>query len=152
MTVEVDWPAGALARARRALYTALVPLLDEGRVQPYDDAFPTTPCIAIGSPRLGTRSVGNPAATVTTATFPVIIRVDGSKLAQLQRLDELVIAVWSAGGSLGGRLNRPISSVPSSSDVAGTGTSTTRTQTVDIEIGVDPISWCPSAPEQEQQP
>lgn len=148
-----DFAPGALGDARRALYSKLVPLLaseGEGRVQPYDDAYPTTPCITIGSPRLGTRSVGSPAANVTTATFPVNIRVDGSKLAQLQKLDELVIAVWRAGGSLGGRLNRPLASTPSSSDITGGGTSSTRTQTVDVEIGIDPIAWCPPAPEEGQ--
>lgn len=139
----------ALEQARMALHGQLVPLLDEGRVQPYSDALPVTPCITIGAPRLGYRSVGSPSASVTVATFPVTIRVDGSKLAQLVKLDELAIAVWRIGGSLG-RLSRPVGSSPSSSDAVGSGTPSTQTHTIDVEIGIDPIAWCPPAPEQEQ--
>lgn len=141
---------GGVGRARRALYLGLRPLLaSEGddRVQPYDDGIPPVPGITIGKPRLSRRSVGD--ADVTTATFPVVIRVDGSKRAQLIKLDELIDKVWKAGNGLG-RLSRSVSSSPSTTDAVGSGTSSTQTQTVDVEIGVDPITWCPSVPESEE--
>lgn len=144
---EID--TGAVGQARRALFSKLAPLLDEGRVQPYPDSVPSAPSIVIGSPRLSTRSVGNPAATVTVATFPVVIRFDGAKREALKQLDGLIAKVWRIGGDLG-RLSRSIASSPSTSDAVGSGTPTIQTQTIDIEIGVEPIAWCPPAPEQEQ--
>src|SRR5690606_37390713 len=123
-----EFGKGAIGRARCALYEALVPLLDEGRVQPYDDAVPTTPCITIGKARLGYRSISQ-SSQATVATFPVVIRVDGSKLAALRQLDELAAEVWTRGNRLN-RVARSVSSNPSTSDAVGSGTSSTQTHTV----------------------
>lgn len=137
-------------QARRALHAALVPLLNEGRVQPYADGTPVPPWISIGSPRLSRRTESN-NNTFTVATFPVVIRVDGSTTAQLEQLDDLVVEVWQRASALPGRWCRAVASTPSTADLAGTGSGSTQTQTVDVEIGVEPISWCPAAPECEEE-
>lgn len=130
---------------REALYEALVPLADGGRVSKHRPGQPyARPHIWIG---LETRNRGRSqrnGAPLVLITYPVVIVGDGASEAQDEQLSRLADAVWQAAERAG---FSPMRSTPGEIEqppaADGTRRPPHRIVTVDVDATVLPSTLCP---------
>jgi len=122
----------AVAAARSDLHEALqVVTPSSWRIHRTAPAQVTAPVVFIDSPTIGT-----PGAGLVSVSFPVVMVVDGTVRVQLEQLDDLLSAVWSAAIKVG----VPTSSAPAALDVGGP---SLRAQVLTVEIIVAAVTMCP---------
>lgn len=121
----------AVAQARSDLHTALMTVTPSGwRVHRTSPPQITAPCVFIDSPSISTQSTG-----IIAVSFPVVMITDGTVTAQLEQLDDLLSAVWTAATKVG----TPANSSPASLDVGGP---SLRAQVLSVEIVMAAITMC----------
>ena len=122
----------AIADARTELHDALLDVTPATwRVHRTAPAQITAPCVFLDSPAILTNTPG-----LVTLTFPVVMVVDGAIYAQLEQLDDLLSAVWTAASKVG----MPTTSNPVALDVGGP---TLRAQVLNVELVVAAVTMCP---------
>ena len=122
----------AIAEARTALHEALQGVTPSTwRIHRTAPAQITAPVVFIDSPTIASTTPG-----LVTVSFPVVMVVDGTVRAQLEQLDDLLAAVWTAASKAGS----PTSSNPVALDVGGP---SLRAQVLTVEITVAAVTMCP---------
>ena len=121
----------AIAEARSDLHEALQGVTPSTwrihRTAPANIAAPT---VFIDSPTIQTNTPG-----LVSVTFPVVMIVDGAVYAQLEQLDDLLSAVWTAASKIGS----PTTSNPASLDAGGP---SLRAQVLSVEIVMAASTMC----------
>lgn len=121
----------AIAEARTELHDALKTVTPSTwRVHRMAPQQITAPMIFIDA-----FTIGTPNSGLVNVSFPVVMVVDGTVSAQLEQLDDLTSAVWSAAV----RVGSPLSSSPASLDVGGP---SLRAQVLVVEIVMAAITLC----------
>jgi hypothetical protein len=121
----------AVAQARTDLHDALKTVTPSTwRVHRTAPPQVTAPVVFIDSPSIVTQGSG-----IVGVVFPVVMVVDGTVRAQLEQLDDLLSAVWSAAS----RVGMPTGSNPTALDVGGP---SLRAQVLSIEITMAAITLC----------
>lgn len=125
----------AVADARTKLHGALdTSVLPGWRVHRTSPAQLVAPCVYLDAVELGIdTSIG---AGLVVCTFPVVAVHDGTVRPQVEALDDLLAAVWTAAIEAGGD---PQASRPLSLDVGGP---TLRAHVLRVEMLVTAISLC----------
>ena len=121
-----------IADARTELHEALLEVTPASwRVHRTSPAQITAPCVFLDSPSILTNTPG-----LVYITFPVVMIVDGAQHRQLEQLDELLAAVWTAASKVGA----PTTSNPVALDVGGP---SLRAQVLNVELVVTAVTMCP---------
>jgi hypothetical protein len=124
----------AVAQARTDLYEALKTVTPSAwRIHRCAPPLITAPVVFIDSPSIATQQPG-----IVSVAFPVVMVVDGNVRAQLEQLDELLSAVWSAAS----RVGVPTSSTPTALDIGGP---SLRAQVLNVEISMAAVTLCASS-------
>ena len=122
----------AVAQARTDLHEALHDVTPSTwRIHRTAPTQPAAPVVFIDSPTISTQSSG-----LVAVSFPVVMVVDGTIRAQLEQLDDLLAAVWTAAAKVG----RPTSTSPAALDVGGP---SLRAQVLTVEIVIAAVTLCP---------
>ena len=121
----------AVAEARSELHEALKGVTPSTwRVHRTAPPQITAPTVFIDSPSILTTTPG-----LVLVTFPIVMVVDGTVRAQLEQLDDLLSAVWTAAS----RVGAPTASNPIARDVGGP---SLRAQVVSVEIDIAASTMC----------
>lgn len=122
-----------IAVARTALFDALQTAAagSPWRVHRVPDVAPAAPVMFIDSPTL---SVSN--GSIVTISFPVVIITDGSVTAQIEALDDLLAAAWTAASTVGNVTD----SRPAVLDVGGP---SLRAQIINVDMDTTAKTLCP---------
>lgn len=124
----------SVADARTKLYDALVAELAPGRVHRTAPSQLVAPCVFLDAVELGVdTSIG---AGLVVCTFPVVCVWDGTVRPQVEALDDLLAAVWTAAVEAGGD---PQTSRPLALDVGGP---SLRAHVLRVEMLVTAITLC----------
>ena len=127
----------AIADARTTLYDALVAGLEAlpaWRVHRVSPTQLVAPCVYLDAVEIGIdTSIG---AGLVVCTFPVVMVHDGTMRPQIEGLDDLLAAVWTAAARAGGD---PQASRPLSLDVGGP---SLRAHVLRVEMFVTAIAMC----------
>jgi hypothetical protein len=121
----------AVAQARTDLYEALRTVTPSTwRIHRTSPPQIVAPCVFPDSPSITTQSNG-----LIAVSFPVVMITDGTVTAQLEQLDDLLSAVWTAASKIG----VPTNSSPASLDVGGP---SLRAQVLSVEIAMTASTMC----------
>jgi hypothetical protein len=121
----------AISDARTELHEVLKTItLATWRVHRTAPAQLTAPCVFIDDWSIV------PSASLIAVVFPIVAVVDGAQHRQIEELDELGAAVWTAASKIG----TPRSSTPVSLDVGGP---SLRAHQMSVEIVMTASTLCP---------
>ena len=121
----------AVAQARTDLHDVLKDVTPSTwRIHRTSPAQIAAPCVFIDSPSISTSQPG-----LISVIFPVVMITDGTITAQLEQLDDLLSAVWTAASKVGS----PTNSNPASLDVGGP---SLRAQVLSVEIVIAASTMC----------
>lgn len=122
----------AVAQARTDLHAVLKSVTPQTwRVHRTDPVQIAAPMVFIDNPTISTSQPG-----LVAVTFPVVMVVDGTITAQVEQLDDLLSAVWSAASKVGA----PTNAGPAALDVGGP---SLRAQVLSVTIDMAAVTLCP---------
>ena len=122
----------AIAQARSDLHEALQGVTPSTwRIHRTSPANIAAPTVFIDSPTINSTQPG-----LVSVTFPVVMIVDGAVYAQVEQLDDLLSAVWSAAS----RVGSPTTSNPVALDVGGP---SLRAQVLNVVVVLAAVTMCP---------
>lgn len=145
MTEPAPLPANALDTARGLLHGALAAAFDrigwtsEGRVQRYPQITPVTPGAWVDAATVSVQGAG------ITATFPLIVVVDGTDREQVRRIDAVTAVAWElleAVRLANGSTLQMLNASPVQIDVGGPNL---RSVAISVQVPIGPRTLCPTA-------
>lgn len=106
-----------VADIRTELFDALrAATVTPWRVSKYPPAQPVAPTVWLGMSELAAATAGNPGVSVVVIRFPVTITANGDDARQVEKLDDVMGAMWDA--MIHNRYE-PIDATPGVLDVGG---------------------------------
>lgn len=152
MTEPLELPANALGDARTLLHGALAATFTrlgwtaEGRVQLYPQLTPVTPGAWVDAATLSVQGAG------LTATFPLIVTVDGTDREQVRRLDAVTAVCWELLEAItlpNGSVLQMLTAGPDQIDLGGP---SVRAVTFAVQVPIGPRTLCPTALTESGEP